>query len=318
MLPNFHPPLVLDPVSPAECSEIIKSLKISKQDLSHISVSLFKEHHQYFLPTICNIFNSSFTTGVFPACFKHATIVPIFKKGDSNCMSNYRPIAILPFLSKVLERCVFARLTNYAYACNLFSQYQFGFTKGKSTQDAIILLTEKIYECFNATDGSFCLNIFVDFQKCFDTIDHVILLEKLRRYGITGPALDLLTDYLSNRTQSVRISNCLSTTRPILKGVLQGSVLGVLLLGAINNFLIINFQIISSRTLKCPLEEFFQRVHRVYPKRIEVDRGVDRLNNCVSHQGVYQGRHWEGGHGVPVPPNFEGEGDIIFKVPPNF
>ena len=111
--------------------------------------------------------------------------------------------------------CLFTRLVNYAVFCNILSTNQFGFTRGKSTQDAIIMLTEKIYECFNDVTGAFCVNIFIDFQKCFDTIDHTILLNKLKLYAIDGPALHLLKSYLTGRTQSVRIQNTLSSPRPI-------------------------------------------------------------------------------------------------------
>ena len=151
------------------------------------------------------------------------------KKGDPCNVSNYRPIALLPFISKIFERCIFSRLSNYAVTCNLLTPNQFGFTRGKSTQDAILLLTEKVYEAFNDLNGAFCINIFIDFQKCFDTIDHNILINKLRMYGIEGTALNLLKNYLSNRTQSVRIRDNISSARPINIGIPQGSILGPLL-----------------------------------------------------------------------------------------
>ena len=229
-LPAYsNPPFVLDPVTPIECTNVINSLKNTKEHTDKISVSIFKKFHHNFVHILCEIINLSFLTGIFPKCFKHATVIPIFKKGDRNDVSNYRPIALLPFVGKIFERCIFTRLTNYAAAYNILSPNQFGFTKGKSTCDAIILLTEKIYECFNAGDGSFCLNIFVDFQKCFDCIDHIILINKLRLYGITGLPLDLIEDYLCDRTQSVRVRDSLSSTRSITKGVPQGSILGPLL-----------------------------------------------------------------------------------------
>ena len=153
----------------------------------------------------------------------------IFKKGDRCNISNYRPIAILFFLSKIFERCMYRRLMNIAVVNNLFTPNQYGFLKGKSTHDALLHLTENIYDCFNGRDGSFCINIFVDFRKCFDTINHSILLRKLELYGITGNLLILVKNYLTNRTQSVRIQNSISPPLPITKGVPQGSVLGPLL-----------------------------------------------------------------------------------------
>ena len=190
---------------------------------------MFKKHHQLFLPILCEIINLSFITGVFPTCFKYATVVPIFKKGDRCNVSNYRPIAILLFLSKVFERCLYTRLMDFAAINNLFTPHQYGFLKGKSTQDALMHLTEFIYDCFNGRDGSFCINIFVDFHKCFDTIDHVILIRKLELYGVPAILLNIVKNYLSDRTQSVRIKESISPPLLITKGVPQGSILGPLL-----------------------------------------------------------------------------------------
>ena len=128
------------------------------------------------------------------------------------------------------------RLMDFANVNNLFTPHQYGFLKGKSTQDALIHLTENIYDCLNRRDGSFCINIFVDFHKCFDTIDHAILIRKLELYGVAGPLLNLVKNYLTNRTQSVRIKESISPPLHITKGVPQGSILGPLLfLFFINN-----------------------------------------------------------------------------------
>ena len=208
-----------EPITPEECSKIVLSLKSTKQNINNISVDMFKKHHHLFLPILCEIINLSFISGVFPTCFKHATVVPIFKKGDRCNVLNYRPIAILYFLSKVFERCIYARLWEFAVTNNIFTPYQYGFLKGKSTQDALLSLTENIYNCLNSRDGSFCINIFVDFHKCFDTIDHAILIRKLELYGIIGSLLNLVNNYLSNRTQSVRIKKSISPPLPISKGV---------------------------------------------------------------------------------------------------
>ena len=105
--------------------------------------------------------------GVFPDSLKHATVIPIFKKLDPENVSNYRPISLLPFMSKIFEKCIYDRLADYASICNLFTPNQYGFRKGRSTQDAIIALTRNIYNSFNQSDGSFCLNVFIDFKKMF-------------------------------------------------------------------------------------------------------------------------------------------------------
>ena len=227
--PNASPPIQHTPVSHEEVSNIIKSMKVTKTGVHEISINLFKKYHMFFLPCLCDMINLCLSTGIFPDCLKIAIVIPIFKKGHASDVSNYRPIALLPFLSKIIERCIFDRLSIYASSCNLIGPAQFGFRKGKSTHDAITLITENIYEAFNIGNGTFNINIFIDFQKAFDTIDHAILLNKLRIYGITGTFHDLIKNYLSNRFQSVRVGDCLSSPLKITKGVPQGSVLGSLL-----------------------------------------------------------------------------------------
>ena len=118
---------------------------------------------------------------------------------------------------------------DYALSCNILSCNQFGFIRGKSTQDAVISLTQRIYECFNENSVSFCANVFVDFQKFFDTIGHSILFKKLKLYGVTGIPLSLIENYFSDRTQSVRVGTHFSSAKPIIKGVPQGSILGPLM-----------------------------------------------------------------------------------------
>ena len=234
--PNTAQPIELDPVTNVEVSSIISSLKLTKTNVNEISVNVFKKYHSYFLDCLCEIINLCFVKGVFPDCLKNATVIPIFKKGLSSDMSCYRPIALLPFISKILERCLFNRLSNYCSLHNIFAPTQFGFRKGRSTQDAILFITERIYDTFNRGDGTFNINIYIDFQKAFDTVDHHILLNKLSMYGITGPTHNLIKNYLSNRYQSVRIGNSMSPPLQITKSVPQGSVLGsFLFLIAIND-----------------------------------------------------------------------------------
>ena len=229
---SFLPPsnissMFLWPVSPEECSKIIKNLKRVKQDKNCIPVDLFVQNHPYFLRTICEMINQSFSTGIFPSTLKIAITIPIFKKGDSNLISNYRPIAILPLLSKVFEKCISNRILNFISINNLISPAQFGFVKSRSTEDAILNVTEKIYSALNSKHH--CINVFIDFAKAFDTVDHVILIRKLAHYGIRGLPLQLINSYLTNRTQRVKINGILSSSETISKGVPQGSVLGPLL-----------------------------------------------------------------------------------------
>ena len=110
---------------------------------------------------------------------------------------------------------------------SIINPVQFGFTKGKSTQDAIINLTEFIYDTLNSKEH--CLSIQVDYQKAFDTVAHDLLLNKLEKYGIRRNSLQLFRSFLTNRFQSVKHGSVISDSLPISIGIPQGTILGPLL-----------------------------------------------------------------------------------------
>ena len=113
--PNTLPEIEYVPVSPIEVSNIIKSLNATKTGVNEISVNFFKKYHIHFIQCLCDIINQCFSNGIFPDFLKIATVIPILKKESSSEMSNYRPIALLPFISKIFEKCLFNRLSNYAF-----------------------------------------------------------------------------------------------------------------------------------------------------------------------------------------------------------
>ena len=217
----------LEPVSPIEVNYHIQNLKNSKQGIDSISIPIFKEFREYFSDVIANLINYCFETGIFPKSFKKAVVLPLHKKDSPDIMTNYRPISILPKLSKISEKCLKSRLMHYFYRNNLFNTVQFGFLAGMSTQDALLYVTEKIYT--NLHNKLSTLAIYIDFSKCFDTLNRTILLKKLEIYGIRGIPLQLLKSYLSERYQVVKVNDVISEIKLINTGVPQGSVLGPLL-----------------------------------------------------------------------------------------
>ena len=181
------------------------------------------------------LINLSFETGYVPKFCKLAKVVPIFKAGDRKEISNYRPISLLPLLSKIFEKVVHHQLYNYLQSFNLLSSVQFGFRKNLSTSNAINSMLQYVYE--ELDKNQIVLSLFLDFRKAFDSVNHKILLKKLNKYGVRGIALKWFESYLTERRQYVSLNGKSSETQTISCGVPQGSILGPLLfLIFINDF----------------------------------------------------------------------------------
>ena len=184
-------------------------------------------------PVLAKLINQSFEEGIFPSCLKTARVIliPIHKAGSKLKVNNYRPISTLQFLSKVIEKLIHARITNFFDRFNIFFKNQFGFLKKRSTNDAILEFTEF---CYSAPEPSMKrnsqqLHYSTLTSKAFDTIDHNILVKKLECYGIRGKSNEWFCSYLANRKQYVEINDNKSITSTITCGVPQGSILGPLL-----------------------------------------------------------------------------------------
>ena len=137
---------------------------------------------------------------------------------------NYRPISILPAISKIMERILYNQLYNYLTEYGLLSSAQFGFRKSHSTATALLDCTNEWY--MNIDKKIFNLVVFIDLKKAFNNVNHGILVKKLKSYGIQGQALDILKSYLSNRPQKCQVDRFVSSERFIECGVPQGSILG--------------------------------------------------------------------------------------------
>ena len=207
-----------------EIISIINNLKSKKCSIHEIPISIYKKIVDIISPTICSLVNCSINSGIFPRSLKVARVVPIHKSGAKNELSNYRPISILPTLSKIFEKAVHKRITEFFNKFDLFYSDQYGFLSKKSTTDAIIRFTDECYDILN--DRKSLISVYLDFSKAFDTIDHELLCKKLEFYGIRGSILDWFRSYMSSRMQYVQINSNKSSSHLITCGVPQGSVFG--------------------------------------------------------------------------------------------
>ena len=155
--------------------------------------------------------------------WKIALVVPIFKSGDKALFSSYRPISVLPCFSKFLERIIYNRIINYLNDFNVLCDNQYGFRKNRSPSLALIDLCDKISSAFDRREHA--IGVFLDLSKAFDTVNHVILFDKLEHYGIRGLALEWVKSYFSERKQFVEFNNVRSSPQGISCGVPQGSIL---------------------------------------------------------------------------------------------
>ena len=170
------------------------------------------------------IFNQSLTTGVVPLAWKHATIIPLRKEGNSRDVNNLRPVSLLPLPGKILEKIIQAKLSYFLEEKNLLDTKQGGFRPNHSTTNTAVDFTEDIY-C-NMNRGEITAAVFVDLRKAFDIVNHEILLKKLKKMGINDFLLSWLRNYLTNRSQSTQVNNLKSEAQNLSCGVPQGSVLG--------------------------------------------------------------------------------------------
>ena len=212
------------PVSVDDVKTVIRDLKNNKSAGREIPIQILKES-EFTFGILTNCINKSSETGCFPDNLKAANITPIFKKDDTLDKANYRPVSILPLISKVYERLIYNQLSEYSES--FLSHILCGFRKAYSTQHALFKLFQSWQK--ELDNGGFVGTILMDLSKAYDCIPHELLIAKLKCYGIGNGSLRLLLDYLTNRKQRMKIGSSFSSWCDINTGVPQGSILGPLL-----------------------------------------------------------------------------------------
>src|SRR6267154_4333915 len=196
----FLPPSVVNsfaclPITQDEIHKLI--IKFNSKNSSGpdiFNARFIYDFEQVILSPLCFIFNLSLSIGVFPDELKKSKTIRIFKKGDHTIMSNYRPISLLSIFSKILESLVSARLSSFLTKYNILYEYQFGFRSNYSTKLALVNSVDDILKALN--EKQLVAGIFFDLAKAFDSIDHLILIDKLHCYGIRGQMHKWFCSYL--------------------------------------------------------------------------------------------------------------------------
>jgi hypothetical protein len=222
--------MFLEQVEPSDVISSVNKLK-PKSSSGHdgFSTKILKDTIENIIEPITYIVNQSFNKGVFPDEMKIAKVIPIYKTTEKNLLKNYRPVSLLPAFSKLLEKLMYTKLMAFLTKNNILYKHQYGFRPKHCTVHPIMHLLSHCANASSKPEQEFTLAVLCDLSKAFDVINHEILLEKLKIYGIRGIVNDWFKSYLSERSQFVEIDNIKSQKLSIKCGVPQGSILGPLL-----------------------------------------------------------------------------------------
>jgi hypothetical protein len=205
---------------------VIGKLKDGIANLENIPVRVLKAVASHIAKPLLAVFGCTLRSGCLPKDFKVSRIIPIYKSGDSACIENYRPVAVGSVFSSILERIVEKCL--YAFAeREILPSVLFGFRKKHNTTQAALCLVDYIVAARD--EGKQTGIVFVDLKNAFPSVDHDILLRKLRYYGVSGNLFNWLESYLSGRNMFVQLGDKMSRHAVMTRGVPQGSPLGPLL-----------------------------------------------------------------------------------------
>jgi hypothetical protein len=225
---NLNSGFTFSAVSTSDVFTAIFKIKSNAVGLDDIPIKFLRILINPLLQHITYIFNSSIVSAQFPTAWKNSKIIPIAKIADPLKPEDYRPISILPALSKALEMLMRDQMVDFLESTNAVDPFQSGFRTGHSTTTALLCITDDIYKYLD--EGMFAILVLLDFSKAFDTVNHELLCYKLTNlFGFSSSATNYIKSYLSNRFQCVSSNEALSDYLPTVAGVPQGSILGPLL-----------------------------------------------------------------------------------------
>lgn len=282
-------PFVLSEVSGDAILKTITSITSKAIGCDGISRAMIVTIIDILLPTITRILNFSLMSGEFPTLWRSANIIPIPKISSPLLPIHFRPISILPFLSKVLESTVHKQITEFLNLNQLLNPYQSGFRAGHSTTSALLKVTEDIRNGMDETKVT--VLVLIDFTNAFNTVDPDLLIAVLSRLRISPETLHWFSQYLHNRKQRVRIDQAYSSWCGVGTGVPQGGILSPLLFSLFINGI--------TSSLHCDYHLYADDL------QLYVRTDVNTLNSAIAWlnsdlSSIYS---WSARYGVVVNPN---------------
>ena len=216
-----------------ELQRALKNVKSKSAGKDTISFTFYKNFSEAQQESLLSFYNYVFQNG-FPNQWREAIIVPILKPGkNSSSTTSYRPIALTNCLCKIMEKMINWRLQAFLEEISFLDKSQSGFRSGRCTTDSLVKLETQIKD--SLIDKEYCVAVFLDISKAFDTVWHHGLLAKLAATGIKGRLASFLQQFLSQRKIQVKIGQSISNSFPMAAGVPQGSVISPTLFNAISN-----------------------------------------------------------------------------------